>query len=161
MLTRMARSLVPAKCCHSIATGCAGLLGAMLRERTGRRLLLSEHRICAEELEIDLFQSTWIAHNRSMFDKDPSQVACFRRTWVRFFETLRRMCRDASDRTVALHETHRLRRIADGAPPERTTDVANGIDLPRLAALRDRRGDDPPPMRRLIGRAVPIKDLTA
>jgi polysaccharide biosynthesis protein PelF len=159
MLARIAGSLIPAKCYHSISTGYAGLLGAMLRQRTGRRLLLSEHGIYTKERKIDLFQSTWIADNRGVFDKDPSQVAYFRDTWVRFFETLGRMCYDASDRIVALYETNRLRQIADGAPPERTTNVANGINLPRLAALRERRGEDPPPVLCLIGRVVPIKDV--
>jgi len=159
MLAKIAGSLVPAGCYHSISTGYAGLLGAMLRQRTGRRLLLSEHGIYTKERKIDLFQSSWIADNRDVFDKDPSQVAYFRDTWVRFFETLGRMCYDASDRIVALYEANRLRQIADGAPPERTTNVANGINLPRLAALRERRGDDPPPVLCLIGRVVPIKDV--
>jgi glycosyltransferase involved in cell wall biosynthesis len=160
MLARIARTLVPAGCYHSISTGYAGLLGAMLRQRTGRRLLLSEHGIYTKERKIDLFQSTWIADNRGVFDKDPSQVAYFRDTWVRFFETLGRMCYDASDRIVALYETNRLRQIADGAPAERTTNVANGIDLPRLAKVRAARADGPPPpVMCLIGRVVPIKDV--
>jgi polysaccharide biosynthesis protein PelF len=159
MLARIAGDLIPAGCYHSISTGYAGLLGAMLRQRTGRRLLLSEHGIYTKERKIDLFQSTWIADNRGVFDKDPAQVAYFREMWVRFFETIGRMCYDASDRIVALYETNRLRQIADGAPAVRTTNIANGIDLPRLSALRARRGDDPPPVLCLIGRVVPIKDV--
>jgi glycosyltransferase involved in cell wall biosynthesis len=159
LLARIAERSIPAGCYHTISTGYAGMLGAMLRQRTGRRLILSEHGIYTKERKIDLFQSTWIADNRDIFDKDASQVAYFRDMWVRFFETLGRMCYDASDRIVALYEANRLRQIADGAPPARTSSVANGIDLPRFAALRAQRSEDPPPVLCLIGRVVPIKDV--
>jgi len=160
MLARVAERLPPAGCYHAVSTGYAGLLGAMLRQRTGRRLLLSEHGIYTKERKIDLFQSTWIADNRGVFDKDASQVAYFRDMWVRFFETLGRMCYEASDRIVSLYEANRRRQIADGAPAARTECVANGVDLPRLAPLRARRAAvDPPPVACLIGRVVPIKDV--
>lgn len=159
MLARIAEDLIPAGCYHSISTGYAGLLGALLKHRSGRPLLLSEHGIYTKERKIDLFQSTWIADNRGVFDKDPSQVAYFREMWVRFFETIGRICYDASDRIVALYEANRQRQIVDGAPPERTSNIANGINLPRLSALRAQRGDDPPPVLCLIGRVVPIKDV--
>jgi glycosyltransferase involved in cell wall biosynthesis len=159
MLARIAERSIPAGCYHTISTGYAGMLGAMLRQRTGRRLILSEHGIYTKERKIDLFQSTWIADNRGVFDKDAAQVAYFREMWVRFFETVGRMCYDASDRIVALYEANRQRQIADGAPQARTSSIANGIDLPRFAALRARRGDDPPPVLCLIGRVVPIKDV--
>ncbi|MEZ5728654.1 MAG: GT4 family glycosyltransferase PelF [Burkholderiaceae bacterium] len=162
-LMRIAAKLIPARCYHTISTGYAGFLGAILRHRTGRPLLLSEHGIYTKERKIDLFQATWIRDNRNLFEKDPAQLAYFRDLWIRFFEALGRMCYDAADRIVALYENNRLRQVADGAPAHKTLNVANGINLPRLAALRDRRekGPDggPPPTLCLIGRVVPIKDI--
>lgn len=74
-----------------------------------------------------------------------------------------RMCYDASDTIVALYENNRLRQVADGAPEDRTQNVANGINLPRLSALRDKReygpNGEPPKTLCLIGRVVPIKDI--
>ncbi|MFN0162730.1 MAG: GT4 family glycosyltransferase PelF [Burkholderiales bacterium] len=158
-LARVARELIPARCYHTISTGYAGFLGALLKAQRGRPLLLSEHGIYTTERKIDLFQSEWIRDNRGVFEKDASQVSYFRELWIRFFEVLGRMCYDASDRIVALYETNRLRQVADGAKPERTMNVPNGIDLPRLAKLRALRPTDPPPVLCLIGRVVPIKDV--
>lgn len=162
-LMRIANGLIPAHCYHTISTGYAGFLGALLKHKTGKPLLLSEHGIYTKERKIDLFQSTWIRDNRGLFDKDPSQLGYFRDMWIRFFEAMGRMCYDASDRIVALYENNRLRQVRDGAPAERTMNVANGINLPRLAALRERRvagpGGAPPRTLCLIGRVVPIKDI--
>lgn len=158
-LNRIAETLIPARCYHTICTGYAGFLGALLKRRTGRPLILSEHGIYTKERKIDLFQSTWIRDNRSIFEKDAAQIPYFRDMWIRFFETLGQMCYDASDDIVALYETNRLRQVADGAPSERTLNIANGIDLPKMAKLRELRPPLPPPVLCLIGRVVPIKDI--
>lgn len=158
-LARIAETLIPARCYHTISTGYAGLLGALLKRRTGRPLILSEHGIYTKERKIDLFQSAWIRDNRSIFEKDAAQIPYFRDMWIRFFEMLGQMCYDASNDIVALYETNRLRQIADGAPAERTQNIANGIDLPNMAKLRELRPLSPPPVLCLIGRVVPIKDI--
>ena len=158
-LARIGRSLIPARAYHSVSTGYAGFLGTLLKERTGRPLLLSEHGIYTKERKIDLFQSEWIHDNRGVFEKDASQLSYFRELWIRFFEALGRMCYDSANRIVALYETNRLRQIADGAQPERTRNIPNGIDLPRMQKLRTGRPPNPPPVLCLIGRVVPIKDV--
>jgi polysaccharide biosynthesis protein PelF len=159
MLSRISENLIPARCFHTISTGYAGFLGALLRHRTGRPLMLSEHGIYTKERKIDLFQSTWIRDNRGTFDKDPSQLGYFRDMWIRFFEAMGRMCYDASDEIVSLYENNRLRQVADGAPPEKTQNIPNGINLIRLAPLREKRDALPPKVLCLIGRVVPIKDV--
>ena len=159
MLLRVAQQLIPADCYHTISTGYAGFLGAILRRVAGKPLLLSEHGIYTKERKIDLFQSDWIRDNRGVFEKDPSQLGYFRDMWIRFFEAMGRMCYDAADRIVSLYEANRLRQIADGAPPEKTCNIPNGINLPRLAALRALRPAEPPKVLCLIGRVVPIKDV--
>ena len=158
-MVRVARNLIPARCFHTVSTGYAGFLGAILKAYTGRPLLLSEHGIYTKERKIDLFQSEWIRDNRGVFEKDASQVSYFRELWIRFFEALGRMCYEASDRIVALYETNRLRQVADGAESARTMNIPNGIDDKRLSALRALRPDQPPPVLCLIGRVVPIKDV--
>lgn len=158
-LDRIARKLIPARCYHAISTGYAGFLGALLKQHTGRPLLLSEHGIYTKERKIDLFQSEWIHDNRGIFEKDASQISYFRDLWIRFFEALGRMCYETSNEIVALYETNRLRQVHDGAPPGRTRNIPNGIDLPRFSALRALRPATPPPVMCLIGRVVPIKDV--
>lgn len=160
MLARVAESFPTVKAYHSVSTGYAGFLAALLRARTGRPLILSEHGIYTKERKIDLFQSEWIKDNRDPFDRDPAEIGYLRQLWIRFFESLGRMCYAASDDIVALYEANRVRQVADGAPAARTQCVPNGIDLPRLAALRGKRAaGDPPPVLCLLGRVVPIKDV--
>ncbi len=158
-LARVARNLIPARCYHTISTGYAGFLGSLMKMQTGRPLILSEHGIYTKERKIDLFQSEWIRDNRNVFEKDASQIPYFRDLWIRFFEALGRLCYQASNQIVALYETNRLRQISDGAPAERTRNVPNGIDLPRLSRLRAQRTEAIPPVLCLLGRVVPIKDV--
>jgi hypothetical protein len=51
------------------------------------------------------------------------------------------LCYQASNEIVALYETNRLRQVHDGAPAERTRNIPNGIDLPRLSKLRALRSE--------------------
>ncbi|MGM3273914.1 GT4 family glycosyltransferase PelF [Ralstonia sp. 24A2] len=158
-LVRIAENLIPVKVFHTISTGYAGFLGALLRYKRGRPLLVSEHGIYTKERKIDLFQSQWIRDNRSIFEKDIAQISYFRDLWVRFFETMGRVCYDAAEEITALYEGNRLRQVIDGAPVEKTRSIPNGINLPRLAALRDKRPAKVPCVMCLIGRVVPIKDV--
>lgn len=158
-LQHIVENLIPARMYHTISTGYAGFLGAMLKRRTGNPLLLSEHGIYTKERKIDLFQCEWIGDNRSLVEKNSTEMSYFREKWVNFFTELGRECYQASDQIVALYERNRERQIDDGAPPERTCNIPNGIDLPRMQAVRAARTDKIPPVACLIGRVVPIKDI--
>lgn len=158
-LAKVARSLIPARVYHSVSTGYAGFLGALLHHRRGRPLILSEHGIYSKERKIDLFQSEWIRDNRSSFQRDTTEMSYLRQIWIRFFEWLGRFCYDAADPIIALYEKNRLRQIEDGAPAARTINIPNGVDLGRLSRLRAERPPRTPPVLSLIGRVVPIKDV--
>ncbi len=159
VLAKVVDNMIPVRAFHTVSTGYAGFLGAMLKRRYGRPLVLSEHGIYTKERKIDLFSAQWIADNRTVFQRDATEVSYFRQMWIRFFEALGRTCYDASDSIIALYEVNRLRQVADGADPARTRNIPNGIDLPRLSQLRALRPADPPPVLCLIGRVVPIKDV--
>ena len=159
VLQRLADRFISARAYHSISTGYAGFLGALLKHRSGRPLILSEHGIYTKERKIDLFQNPWIKNHRGVFRDDLGEVGYFRRLWVRFFEALGKMCYDAADPIVSLYEANRARQIRDGAPAERTQVIANGIDVARFGALRPTRPAAVPPVLTLIGRVVPIKDV--
>ncbi|MBP6018115.1 MAG: GT4 family glycosyltransferase PelF [Burkholderiaceae bacterium] len=158
-LAKIAENMIPVKLYHSISTGYAGFLGALLRFRTDQPLLVSEHGIYTKERKIDLLQSQWIRDNRGMFEKDISQVGYFQDLWVRFFETMGRICYEAADDIVSLYEGNRLRQIRDGAVEAKTRNIPNGINISRFIPLRDLRPVEPPLVVALIGRVVPIKDI--
>lgn len=158
-LAAIARRALPVRAFHSVSTGYAGFLGALLRLRTGRPLVLTEHGIYTKERKIDLFQSDWIKDTRGFFQRDVAEISYFRSMWTRFFEGLGRASYDAADIIIALYEQNRLRQIADGADPARTLTIPNGIPLERYAPLRTGRSLAMPPVVTLIGRVVPIKDV--
>jgi glycosyltransferase involved in cell wall biosynthesis len=144
---------------HTVSTGYAGMLGALLAQAQGRPLILSEHGIYTKERKIDLFQAQWIRDNRSVFERRGGQVAYFKDLWVRFFEGLGRCCYGASRHVVSLYEANRRRQIVDGAPAERTQCIPNGVDVARFAPLRPAPERPVPPVACLVGRVVPIKDI--
>jgi len=159
-LAEIAKNLIPCRAYHTISTGYAGLLGALLKYRTGRELILSEHGIYTKERRIDLFNAHWIPDNRVIFQRDPTEIAYFRQMWMRFFEGVGKICYDAADVIVSLYEGNRLRQIDDGADAARTSNIPNGIDIARYAPLRAERPAETPPVVALIGRVVPIKDVS-
>lgn len=158
-LAAIASKLIPSGVYHTVSTGYAGFLGALLHHASNRPLILSEHGIYTKERRIDIFHSDWIQDKRNTLQKDQTEVSYYRELWIRFFETLGRFCYDAADTTVSLFEGARLRGIADGAPEERTKVIPNGIDLVRFSALRGERPAQVPPIVALLGRVVPIKDV--
>ena len=159
VLSAIVENFPPVRCYHTVSTGYAGFLGALLKRRRGKSLILSEHGIYTKERRIDLYAARWIADNRTVLQRDPTQAGYFRALWIRFFEALGRMCYDASDQIIALYEANRLRQVLDGAQAARTSNIANGIDVVRFGALRALRPETIPPVMCLIGRVVPIKDI--
>ncbi|MEJ5211292.1 MAG: GT4 family glycosyltransferase PelF [Burkholderiales bacterium] len=158
-LAAIARTLPASPVFHTISTGYAGFLGALVKARHGRPLILSEHGIYTKERKIDLLQAEWIKDNRNVFQRDPTEVSYYRSLWIRFFEWLGRACYDAANPIIALYEANRQRQIQDGADPARTRLIPNGVNLARFRPLRDQRPARVPPVLCLIGRVVPIKDV--
>lgn len=148
-----------AKVYHSISTGYAGLYGVMLQTIYQRPFILTEHGIYTKERKIDLAQIEWINETvdryGSSLDKEFSYL---RQLWIRFFEGIGRLAYSTASPILAITEGNRLRQITDGAAADNVTVVANGVDLKKFAALRDRPAS-PPLVIGFIGRVVPIKDV--
>lgn len=159
LLGQVAAQMIPSRLYHTVSTGYAGFLGALLHHKTGNPLILSEHGIYTKERKIDLFQLNLLPDNRLEFEKGNQQVGYFQNLWIRFFETLGRMCYQAANPIVSLYEVNRQRQIVDGADPKRTIVIPNGIPIQRFHPLRDTRPLQPPLVLGLIGRVVPIKDI--
>lgn len=159
LLASVASKLIPVRVVHCASTGYAGFLGGLLEQTRGTPLVLSEHGIYTKERKIDLFNSEWIRDNRNVFQRDPTELSYFRQMWIHFFEWLGRYCYASANPIISLYEANRLRQIADGAVPERTANIPNGIQLARFAPLRVQRPATVPQVLCLIGRVVPIKDI--
>lgn len=158
-LIKVAHELIPTKICHTVSTGYAGFLGALIHYRKNTPLLISEHGIYTKERQIDLFQSKWIHDNRTLLDRDPMNVSYFQDLWMRFFRTLGALAYDSADVITALYEGNQQRQLLDGALPERTRLVPNGIKVEKFLQARNQRNVAIPQVAALIGRVVPIKDI--
>lgn len=145
---------------HSVSTGYAGFLGAMLQQRTGMPYIISEHGIYTKERELDLAQVEWIPEELDPFKTGLNEeMSYLRNVWIRFFHSLGRMSYSAASEVFTLYNGNRLRQITDGCPESKLTIIPNGVNIGRMKPVR--RADDAPvpPILGLIGRVVPIKDI--
>jgi len=159
VLAKAASQCPRAKIFHTVSTGYAGFLGTLLHYRTSRPLILSEHGIYTKERQIDLYQANWLKDHRLSFEKRDSQLGYFQHMWIRFFQTLGKMCYGVADPILSIYGANRQRQINDGADAKKTAVIPNGIDVERFAPLRACRPETTPPILCLVGRVVPIKDI--
>lgn len=158
-LASIARTIPPSRIFHSVTTGYAGLLGAMLQRLTGSSLVLTEHGIYTKERKIDL-QSLFLSEQQGWFAHGPEAgMEHHHQIWMRLFDGISRLVYAAADPIITLYEKNRQRQIGDGADPARTRIIPNGVDVERFAPLRASRPDKAPLVLGLIGRIVPIKDI--
>lgn len=159
-LAEIARSIPDTAMVHSISTGYAGLLGTMISQQRGIPFALSEHGIYTKERKIDLSQAQWIQDPSDQVSANINdQLGYIRRLWIRFFEVLGRLTYQQADTIVSLYRGNQARQLADGAAPERTCIIPNGIDPARFNEARASRPDAVPKVLGLVGRVVPIKDI--
>lgn len=147
---------------HSVSTGYAGMVAAIASRRTGRPMLLTEHGIYAREREMELARATWIPE-RAADPRLPAQsVSPLRQLWSRFFLRLSQIAYHQATSIVTLSEVNRQKQLADGADPERTSIIPNGVDVDHLAKVMGEHVAREPgqPLRvGFVGRVVPIKDV--
>ncbi|SFU59883.1 GT4 family glycosyltransferase PelF [Nitrosospira multiformis] len=160
VLADIAAGLPPVQAVHAISTGYAGLLGAMIRLRRNIPFVLTEHGIYTKERKIDLAQATWIHdHNDDVCNTLHDEMGYIRGLWIRFYEQLGRMAYAQASPIISLYEGNRLRQVADGAAPEKTRIITNGINVERYRGALEKRPGKIPPVLGLVGRVVPIKDI--
>lgn len=161
LLAEAARTLPRARMVHTISTGYAGLVAAVLTQLWGCRSVLSEHGIYTKERKIDLAQASWIAESseQALNVALESGHSYIRILWIRFFERIGKLVYDNTDHIIALYGGNQQRQLQDGADPARVRLIPNGIDLPQWTAALEQRAPGIAPVVGLIGRVVPIKDV--
>lgn len=159
-LAKIAREVPTTGMVHSISTGFAGFLAALVKQQQQVPYLLSEHGIYTKERKIDLAQATWIKSHHNILDNSIHKtVEQTRKMWITFFEQLGKTAYDYADQITALYAGNQKRQIKDGAPIEKTQIIVNGIQLERFTESLKKRPETPPKVAGLIGRVVPIKDI--
>ena len=145
---------------HSVSTGYAGFLGAMLQSKSGKPFIISEHGIYTKERELDIAQVDWIPDEFNQFQVGLNEeMGYLRSIWIRFFKSLGRMSYASASQVYTLYNGNRLRQISDGCPEDKLEIIPNGVDIEKFKSVRRNADAEIPPVLGLIGRVVPIKDI--
>ena len=142
---KIGREKIPkANIYHSVTTGYAGFLGAIIAHQKKGKFLLTEHGIYPREREEEILASNWI-------DND------FKNIWIDYFYYLSKLAYQYCDRIIALFEYNRQIQIEYGAQEEKTMVIPNGVDEEKYSSVirEKRKGFN-------VGsvlRVVPIKDV--
>ncbi len=132
---------------HCVATGYAGVLGAMAKHIYGSRLLISEHGIYTREREEELIKASWVQ-------------GVYKNIWIEQFRKMSRLAYQEGELITSLFEHARELQIELDCPEEKTMVTPNGI---RVGDFQDIPGKTPEDDGRInIGavlRVTPIKDV--
>lgn len=149
-----------ASCYHALCTGYAGLLLARTHIETGKPCILTEHGIYTNERRIEITSADWLVDQNAMnlnVKKHRILDRTLRDFWIDTFRGYSKCCYHAADRIITLYEGNKELQMTDGATPEKTSIIPNGIDVDRFSAIQ--REPREIPHIALIGRVVPIKDI--
>lgn len=170
-IAEIAQHVRPANCYHTISTGYAGILGAIINAASGRPLIVTEHGLYTCERRIDLNDSGWLTARDAQHNSvHTSTNKLIQNLWTRFFEQLSFTTYQQATKITTLYDSNRLNQIREGAPAEKTSVIRNGIDLQKFKKLNQRnkfttalplkQADTTKNRVALIGRVVSIKDIT-
>lgn len=132
---------------HCVATGYAGILGSMAKQRFGCGLLISEHGIYTREREEEIIKAGWVE-------------GVYKNIWIEQFKKMSKAAYDRADIVTSLYEHARGLQIELGCPQTKTRVTPNGIDTERLADLPGKSAEEQHMIN--IGavlRVTPIKDV--
>ena len=129
---------------HSVTTGYAGFLGAIVSHKKKGKLILTEHGIYPREREEEVLVSNWI-------DND------FKDIWIDYFYYLSKLAYKYCDKIITLFEYNRQIQLECGAQEDKTMVIPNGVDEEKYGSIvrKKKEGFN-------IGsvlRIVPIKDV--
>ena len=159
VLARIANSAPKAKLYHSLSTGYAGFLGAMLNHSCKVPLLISEHGIYTKERRIDLLHSEWLQGSLHALQHNITEVSYFRKLWIRFFESLARVSYESAQAITCLFAEAKPYQIECGAHEHKIKVIPNGVDIIHYQNIFSKRPSMPPAVICLLGRVVAIKNI--
>ncbi|MCQ2522972.1 MAG: GT4 family glycosyltransferase PelF [Lachnospiraceae bacterium] len=132
---------------HCVATGYAGILGAMANHKYGSKLLISEHGIYTREREEEIIKASWVK-------------GIYKTIWIEQFKKMSQVAYDKADLVTSLYSHARELQIELGCPEMKTRVTPNGIDEKRFENIPGKLPEDEGMIN--IGavlRVAPIKDV--
>lgn len=132
---------------HCVATGYAGVLGAMAKYFHKCGLLVSEHGIYTREREEELIRATWVEGK-------------YKNIWIEQFYKMSALAYDRAEQVTCLYYHAKELQIGLGCPEKKIKITPNGINTGRLQNLPGKEAEDEEKIN--IGavlRVTPIKDV--
>ena len=132
---------------HCVATGYAGVLGAMANHKYNSRLLVSEHGIYTREREEEIIKALWVK-------------GLYKNIWIDQFKKMSFIAYERASLVTSLYSHARQLQHELGCDPEKTIVTPNGIDMSRFENLSGKTAEDEGFFN--IGavlRVTPIKDV--
>lgn len=114
---------------HCVATGYAGVLGAMGQYFHKCSLMVSEHGIYTREREEELIRATWLDGK-------------YKNIWIDQFRKMSSLAYDRADQVTCLYEHARELQIGLGCPPGKIRITPNGVNTSRLSELAEKTEED-------------------
>ena len=100
---------------HCVATGYAGILGALAKYKHDCGLLISEHGIYTREREEEIIKADWVK-------------GIYKNIWIEQFRKMSQIAYDRADIVTSLFEYARGLQLELGCPKEKTVVTPNGIN---------------------------------
>lgn len=146
-------------CYHSVSTGYAGLLASLFKLRTAKPMILTEHGIYTNERLLEIVNAKWI-YDQNIDSIDISrELAPLKRLWINLFIYIGKISYFCSDKIITLFKENMNLQIKLGAPAEKCSVIANGIDCGRFSLKRVKKPEAPDYTIGYVGRIVQIKDI--
>ena len=114
---------------HAVATGYAGVLGAMAKYKYGCGLMISEHGIYTREREEEIIKADWVK-------------GIYKNIWIDQFKKMSQVAYDRGDVITSLFEYARRLQLELGCPAEKTVVTPNGINEKNFINLSGKTEED-------------------
>lgn len=155
-----------AKIYHTVSTGYAGLLGVIAKYMYKNPLILTEHGIYTKERKIEIAQAEWIYVAGGEKIRVQKDLGTFQNLWIKVFDALGKFTYKEAEMIYTIYDGNRKQEILDGANPEKTVVIPNGINIEKFSKLRKLDNPQTHPGNKkhqkivgLVGRVVAIKDV--
>lgn len=158
LLDKIASTSIKPKIVHAPSTGYAGFLGSLISQYYHVPLIVTEHGLYTRERYLELIAAPLVKHV-SKLEKLNRDIDYLNTMWLKFFDTLARICYQQANKVVSLYPGARRIQIASGADPKKTQIIGNGINIDKFSALAATKTltTNKKKVVGLIGRLVRIK----
>lgn len=146
LLSIISSDIVEADIYHSVSTGYAGVIGSLLKYKTGKPFIVTEHGIYTREREEEILKAKWVD-------------VYFKQLWIDFFSSMSLLAYSKADIVTALFSHARVLQNELGADYKKCRVIPNGISMEKyknVPALDVKRDEF---VIGAIVRVVPIKDI--